>query len=358
MLDLADTLYRGADAATDVLADYYCLPISKDTSKDILTERGILKLFIRVAKLIKTSTKPYIQQQVSTAVRDLLSADLTVLNDDQLHKVIARAAKMLPVALSLVKLIDPVLTPEMRKIVEATRKAAQSIHDLNIQTSLSLLDRRIVDHIKNSQAFFVSAKSTGINHAWSTVARGTVAEGAELGLGRSAIAEMLEARLGSAAVLGQYASYYEVLAATFVNRARIFALGSAFKDAGINRYQFEAVMDERTTEQCRCLHGQTFSVGSMMRRFDDIERAEDPEAVKDLTPWIRQRMLHDGRVELFTKTSDGTETRVAIADRVSVGRRDTRGTYTSMLSPNRMEAHGIPIPPIHGRCRSTIIPVG
>ena len=36
------------------------------------------------------------------------------------------------------------------------------------------------------------------------------------------------------------------------------------------------------------LHGKLFSVGDALRRFDRVERLDDPEDIKQAIPWVRE----------------------------------------------------------------------
>jgi hypothetical protein len=42
-------------------------------------------------------------------------------------------------------------------------------------------------------------------------------------------------------------------------------------------------------------------------------------------------------------------------DEPAVGLRDEVGRYSRALSPAQLEAAGVTVPPLHGRCRSTIV---
>jgi hypothetical protein len=70
---------------------------------------------------------------------------------------------------------------------------------------------------------------------------------------------------------------------------------SSYAEAGIRQYRIEPVLDEQTTNICRYLHGKTFSVADALRRFDRIEQLEDPEAIKQAMPWVREAQDRETR---------------------------------------------------------------
>jgi hypothetical protein len=108
---------------------------------------------------------------------------------------------------------------------------------------------------------------------------------------------------------------------------------------------------------CRFMHGRDFSVERAMQRFDEVERAPDPEAISDLQPWMRVGADPDGNQVLFYERG-GRRHVVAHVDEPAVGRADQVGRYSHALTNDQLEAAGVSVPPLHGRCRSTIVVEG
>jgi len=124
------------------------------------------------------------------------------------------------------------------------------------------------------------------------------------------------------------------------------------EDAG---YIAEGVI-VHNTDQCRFYHGQTFNVGESVARIESLTQLTDPEAVKNENPWIRTGRDEEGnRILYFTR--DGERTTIATIERSGVGARDDRGSYSGAASASQLSGFGIPWPPLHGNCRSTILPV-
>jgi hypothetical protein len=132
---------------------------------------------------------------------------------------------------------------------------------------------------------------------------------------------------------------------------------SSYAEAGIRQYRIEAVLDEQTTNICRYLHGKTFSVADALRRFDRIEQLEDPEAIKQAMPWVREAQDREtGRTRLYV---DGGRGRTDLAEvaRSAMGTRDDRGDFRALASDSALNEVGIGFPPYHGLCRSTTLAV-
>lgn len=140
----------------------------------------------------------------------------------------------------------------------------------------------------------------------------------------------------------------------FTNRARTYTQLGAFDEAGIERYRFDAILDEVTSEACRFLHGKVFTVERAIDRFRSVERARDPDVIRDAQPFVQVGTDREGNQVLFYERGDRRRA-VAQVDEPAVGTRDEVGRYSRALSPTQLEAAGVTVPPIHGRCRSTIV---
>ena len=104
------------------------------------------------------------------------------------------------------------------------------------------------------------------------------------------------------------------------------------------------------------MHGREFTVENAMQRFEDVEAASDPEAITSLQPWVQVGADDDGNQVLFYKRGDRRHV-VAQVDEPAVGQLDRVGRYSRALSTDQLEAAGVVVPPLHGRCRSTIVSI-
>lgn len=131
-------------------------------------------------------------------------------------------------------------------------------------------------------------------------------------------------------VPGQFAGnldqYNRILTSNVASRVRNFGHLVAMGDAGIQRFRFTAVMDERTSEVCQEMHGRKFTVRSAVARLQLIADSDDPEVFRTLAPWPRN------------------------ANQI----RDITGKGSQAEQSARLEASNFTFPPLHGECRSVV----
>ena len=142
------------------------------------------------------------------------------------------------------------------------------------------------------------------------------------------------------------------------NRARTHTQLHGYRQAGIGRYVFSAVMDERTTDICRMMDGKIFGVEDSLRSYEAVEADSRFDAIKDHQPWVRSRRSRDEGVEsdLFLRQRDGQE--VLVGQVVRSSRQvDRPGHFQSTMDSGTLASFGICQPPLHGMCRSTIQPL-
>jgi hypothetical protein len=219
---------------------------------------------------------------------------------------------------------------------------------LAIGARFNALDQRVARHIVNAQGLFVRDEYGRRLDVFGREARRVVASGLERGLGRVDIAGELEAA-ARAALIDRAPFYWEVVASAFVGQGRSFAQVSSYAEAGVQRYRIEAVLDERTTHICRFLHGKTFAVADALRKFERAERLEQPEDIKRLLPWVRERL--DGGMLMLT----GAGVAIAEVTRSGLGTHDDVGEFRPRLTDAQLGEAGLGFPPFHGLCRSTTL---
>jgi SPP1 gp7 family putative phage head morphogenesis protein len=243
-----------------------------------------------------------------------------------------------------------------QEVVAATRTDARRSQRLAIGAEFNAIDRRVIAHVTSSQGNFVRDEYGRRVEGFGEEARRIVATGLEEGLGRDDIAQALE-QAARAALVDRAPFYWETVAASFIAQGRSYAQMSSYAEAGIRQYRIEAVLDEQTTNICRYLHGKTFSVADALRRFDRIEQLEDPEAIKQAMPWVREAQDREtGRTRLYVDGGAG-RTDLAEVTRSAMGTRDDRGDFRALASDSALNEVGIGFPPYHGLCRSTTLAV-
>lgn len=244
----------------------------------------------------------------------------------------SRTLKILGAALSAMALLS------RRRTKEAVRTGARGQPGNpraagRISANLTQADKGAIDATARQQLWWIG--DLWGNHLSKTILETVRREALVRGLGRTDVGRIMQgvinAKVPAASVpetwRGSKASYFEMLSGTV--RARMSASSAlrGLRDAGIERYRFEAVMDERTSEQCAELHDRVFRVESGINLMDRAEAAETPDEMKDVAGW---------------RTAG--EIRAIIGDR------------TGEAASKALTASGIIWPPLHARCRSVIVP--
>jgi len=142
----------------------------------------------------------------------------------------------------------------------------------------------------------------------------------EQGLGRVAAGKELKRLFGEH--VDKSDAYWRGLAATTATRARSFGALTSLVETGAVSYEYINPDDERTSEVCRTLNGQIFTVSGSVALRERFLGAKKPEDVKKIAPWPRVKDL---------KKADG-----------------------SLKLSAELQAQGIAWPPLHFHCRSSI----
>lgn len=119
---------------------------------------------------------------------------------------------------------------------------------------------------------------------------------------------------------GNLQQYNQILTSNVANRTRNFGHITAMNSAGVERFRFVIVNDERTSEVCQEMAGREFTVRTAMARLNLIADSEDPEVFKTLAPWPRN----------------------------AIQVKDIAGTGTQAEQNARLEASNFTFPPLHG----------
>ncbi|MFZ5446569.1 MAG: phage minor head protein [Myxococcota bacterium] len=334
--------------ADDLLEHVLRLPVSK--AMDLGSPHGFDRASALLAARLRRSAAPAEADALREAVA-VLDVDWGRTTAAQRRRLVAESLVAAGRSTALIQQsIQVPLGDAATAVINATRAHSRQVQELAIGARFNALDHRVARHIVNAQGLFARDEYGRRLDAFGREARRVVASGLERGLGRSDIAGELESA-ARAALIERAPFYWEVIASAFIGQGRSFAQVSNYAEAGVQRYRIEAVLDERTTHICRFLHGKTFGVRDALRKFDQVERLDQPEDIKRLLPWVRERL--DG--DRLTLHSGG----VPIADvtRSAVGRRDDVGEFRPRVSEDRLGEVGLGFPPFHGLCRSTTLAV-
>lgn len=348
-IDTIEVYGAGADAAEDLLRDVYRI----EKALDPLDANDFMAIVRRISRALRGATRETEDAALRRAL-ERLDVDWPNLPPAGRDQVIRAARQALgSVEEQVLPRIDHVFEVEADDVVRRSRRSTVRRLGLRIGTDMSRTDERIAKFVRESQGNFVRDEYGRRRDDFSARAKDIVASGVERGLGRNDIVADLSSAMASAA-FNQSREYWEMVSMVFANRARTYTQLGAFDEADIERYRFDAVLDEVTSEVCRFMHGKVFTVERALERFREVERARDPEAIKDAQPFVQVGADGDGNQVLFYERG-GRRRAVAQVDEPAVGARDEVGRYSRALSPAKLEAAGVSVPPLHGRCRSTIV---
>jgi len=321
---------------------------------NILSRPGFESNVRRMVGKLSTATGSADADAIRRAAK-ILDAKWDKLSAAQRTKVIAAAAEGLAeVPKIVVPKVVGVLQGELPAIVDAAKKATGTKHGFAVAASLSEQDERIVDFAAKSQGSYITDQYGVRATQFEQRARDIVADGLEEGLGREEISERLSTDvIGS--MLGRAESYWDQVASIHVSRARSYGQMSSYADAGIDEYVISAARDEVTCVVCYLMNGKTFSVGSAMQSYVDVEESDDPYAVEREQPFISVGRTDEGDRFLFARVGD-TIHHLATVLRDPTGERDSSGSYGSVASRSKFEDVGCQQPPFHGSCRCLTVP--
>ena len=321
------------------------------------TPEGFLKIVNRVSRALRGVTADREKEAVERAIAglDVDWPNLTAADRAQVVRAANQALQGLPRI--VMPEIRETLQVEAESIVKETRRVSARTFDLAIETAPGALDDRVVGFVATSQGNFITDEYGRRERRLSEDARNLVAQWLAEGRGRDAISSQLANHYATSSVR-RSRFYWDIVAATFVNRARSWGQVSAYRDAGIERYRIVAVLDEVTTDICRFLHGRTFSVTRAIEQFDRVERLRDPTRIKETTPWLAVRRDDKGRRVIVVPGDPPLRAAIVTESAELAGRKDAVGTFEKPASTNALQSAGIGPPPFHGLCRTSIVPEG
>ena len=341
------SLYQGARAAEEILRSVYRIaPIEK--ALDPLKPKEYEQIVKNLAFALKGKAVPVEDAALKKAL-GTLDVDWTHLPKEARWKVIDAAKGYLgaPLAHQVVPEIQQTLTFASKDLITTTKSKTVQKFDLKIAPSFSATDAKTQQIVLGSQGHYVRDAYGKRADTFGVQAKQIVASGLEKGLGSADIAEALHANLQAA---GRSPSYWNMIAMVFANRARTMTQIFAYGEAGLQYYLWESVLDEVTSMQCRFLHGRRFAIGKAIQSVYAVEDADSPEDIKTIQPF-----LQCSGASLYFGTGE-KRTPVATITQNVVGQANHTGSYADAMDTDQLEAAGIRMPPIHGRCRSTVIP--
>lgn len=292
--------------------------------------------------------------EAALAALDVDYAMLTAAELSQISRAANLALKDIPA--KVLPQITGTINMSLTDTVGKTKVSASATYGWAINTAFDAVDQNMVNAMSRLGSWVLDEYG---NRAamFTSGAQQIIQQGLADGLRNKDIARDLKA-LGDRTTGARSLRYWNLVATNASNRARGFGHLRSMDDAGVQNYIYSAILDERTSLQCRALDGTVFPVSTGLKAYSDLELATqgDPQAAEKFMPFVKQRSLGGGNYELFVEPPGSARTVIAEAIGSAVGVADVRGTFQNVLSPGQLAAAGVTVPPIHHACRSTILP--
>lgn len=345
-------LYDGARAAEGLLEDLFSVRIMK--ALDPLNAGDFVTICMRLSSSLRSAVAGTEGDALRAAIEEL-DVDWPNITEAGRDEVIRAAREQVAaIASDAAPLIEPVLDTAAGRIMGTTRRRVVDKFGLDIPVKLSNEFTKTGDLLRASTLGYVKDQYGQRSDVFDSAAREIVASGLDRGLGRDDISGTLAERLADQQIMRSRA-YCDVLATSFANRARTATQLHSFAEASIERYMFDAILDQVTSDICRLLHGRVFSVKKAGLRMQRSLEASDPEASNLILPWVQTGTDRDGKDILYFNRGERRNV-VAHVEESAVGESDKIGQYKEKMNDKQLEAAGVTVPPLHGSCRSNIVP--
>ena len=198
--------------------------------------------------------------------------------------------------------------------------------------TFDLLDEKAIDDLRTDQMIWLGDVYDENARA---VIRQATTETMTAGLGRveagkvmrERVAKGLEVFSAPSGFKGPASRYFEGLAANTATTARVRGQLRSFESAGATKYELVNPMDHRTSSVCAHMNGKVFLLEDGVSQVASEAGATDPDLIRRVHPWLTLTEL----LKISPKAG-------------AVSRKDAKA----------LAAAGLPIPPFHFRCRTTI----
>ncbi len=298
----------------------------------VLTDRGFIQAMLREARRLTADVGVVVgSPRFKAELRRLTAgADWAAMSAKDRDEVIDEAAKLIQgLPSKFAEGVEVTLDEEGLRVVGSTAKAlGEKWSSLRVDPSFALENKEGVEALRTTTSMYFADEYEKQADRFRDRAARVLSDGLAQGLGTSELAADLGAEFTGAAI---HSSYWETVASVHVSRARSFGSFATYKEAGVERYEVVAMMDERTTPICQAMNGRVLEVQAALDNLEEVEGAETLEEVKRVAPLMR---LQNGQPVL------------------PGGQRVTSKTPSKKLMS--LGVHG---PPYHYRCRTTLVPV-
>ncbi len=141
-------------------------------------------------------------------------------------------------------------------------------------------DQRAAEWLAEDTMFWVGdAWDNGLGTQIGDAALVTLQTGAR----RAGMVKLLKSTLNDR--FARSDDYWDIVAASTMNRARTFGAVGGFEEAGSTAYKLLTVPDERRSEICEALDGTVFEVRHAVELRDKVMASQGPDELKAAHPW-------------------------------------------------------------------------
>lgn len=219
-----------------------------------------------------------------------------------------------------------------RQIDEGKEKIVKAKIVTAVRPTFDLVDEAAVADLYDDQMIWIGRHyDKNLRKTIREAVRPELIEGKTQREGGKAITAALSEQLRKVVVPmgfnGSDTKYFEGLAANTVTNARVRGQIRSFSELGLTKYEIVNPMDDRTTPQCVFMNGKVFEVRDAEDHIEKLSGATDPDFVKKNHPWLSMKELQ--------KVSSGPG-------------------HKSESDSAKLARAGLPLPPYHFRCRSTV----
>lgn len=311
------------------------------------------KDFLAICNTLAKATAGLAQKDEAIALKNALAAldvDWKNMTPANKAKVVLAAKAAVNPAKAVLPKIEEHFEANAIKLGKQTKGSTKKTFGFSIEADLNTVQMKSLQAVAFSQGNYVRDEYGKRSDIFGMKAKQIITEELAKGSTQKEIAARLHQDL-TAQQFNRSQAYWAVVANAFANRARTFTNLSSYEEAGITTFRFESVLDERTSNVCRFMHGRTFSVAAAL----DAHAKSEEGDVKEAMPWVSQTTNGKGEQQLYVKRPGGTRATVATITQSGMGKVDDTGKFSGR-SDAGLQKLGVMTPPLHGHCRSTIVP--
>jgi hypothetical protein len=215
-----------------------------------------------------------------------------------------------------------------------TASIKQTDPNVSVSASFSQADLAAIEEMSKQQLWWIG--DLWNDHLSRVITETVQHESLITGLGREQVGQILKGVVNGTVEgafvpgtwRGSTEQYFQMLSGTARTRASAFGALTSIRDVGFDMYRIVAVMDERTSDQCRLMHNKVFKVSDGASYIKRSLAATDPNEYKSVAGWKSA-----SEIEQLIGSGDEESQRMSLA------------------------SSGLALPPYHARCRTIIMAV-